>query len=212
MRVRLLSRSLSRRTSVPAKRKAPQRVDDALSAQAHALTAPSPDTWLWHDGHGAQMRSFPNVLVAVRAMMEAVPNCEVHVGTDSKLVARSDGRAVGGLARYKYVTAVCVRETGHGACYWHSRHSCVLPFASLDMRLWKEVENSMVVADCVCAHLRVPREVITVHADANADVRFKSARHTAMLIGIIKAGGYDFRIKPTSWATWVADRHCNSRR
>lgn len=198
------SRPFARLATAPRKRAQPEL------AQTHALTTPSPASWLWHDGHG-KVRSFADVLAAIQSMMDDVPGCEVHVGTDSKLLSRSNVRTDGGLASYKYVTAVCLRENGRGASYWHSRHSCRLPYVSLDMRLLKEVENSIAVADLVCAHLRSMHNSITVHADSNTDERFKSAKYTPMLISIIQSMQYDFRVKPASWATWVADRHCKSR-
>jgi predicted RNase H-related nuclease YkuK (DUF458 family) len=81
------------------------------------------------------------------------------------------------------------------------------------MRLWKEVENSLAVAAEVRPVMPLAQDgnCITVHADSNTDEHFKSARYTPMLVGIIRSMGYDYRVKPAAWATWVADRHCKNK-
>ncbi|KAJ1639122.1 hypothetical protein T492DRAFT_938974 [Pavlovales sp. CCMP2436] len=188
----------------------------ALEApRAHALTTPVPEMWCWHDGRGAS-HAFASVLRAVRLTVEEVPGCSIHIGTDSKLLLGTASGARNAPATYVYVSALCVYEQGRGVSYWHSRHTCAIPNLDLSMRLWKEVDNSIAVANEVKAHFGgTTEQAITVHADSNTDELFKSSRYTPMLVGIIKAMGYDYRVKQpagASWASWLADKHCKDLR
>lgn len=89
---------------------------------ATAVTPSMPESWPWKDGRGTPL-SFEAVLAALRDCLEAKPNMEIHVGSDSmiqKSPVRGDvfRRRGGALASYVHASALCVYERGRGGRYW----------------------------------------------------------------------------------------------
>lgn len=127
----------------------------------------------------------------VRALM-ARGRCSLHVGTDSK---QREPHA-------DFVTVVAVLEPGWGGRIFY-RHLRTPRSRSLAEKLFYEVELSLSVAAMLVEADLGP---ITVHVDANEDVRHESSRYVQSLSGMVRGYGFPVRVKPEAWcATHVAD-------
>ena len=119
---------------------------------------------------------------------------KVYVGCDSQPVKD----------HLVFALAVCILDSG--ARYWIRRTS-VSPslYPSLSLRLINEV-----VEACLCANkIRERLDVdVAVHADVNASSKYPSNRVEKQVINYIKGMGFEYAVKPDSWASCsVADRH-----
>ena len=120
---------------------------------------------------------------------------EIHVGCDSHLRQKT----------YFFAVVVCFK-TERGWIYFWKRHKYPeRKFPNLRLRLLHEVMLSLTLAN----ELRdIKDRDIWVHADLNENPKYKSNRSTKQLTNIIKAMGFNFRIKPCAWAaSSVADWH-----
>mmetsp|Transcript_24657 Transcript_24657/g.71153 ORF Transcript_24657/g.71153 Transcript_24657/m.71153 type:complete len:277 (-) Transcript_24657:3761-4591(-) len=158
-------------------------------------------------------RSYSSMIDEIRGSRERNPTLEVHVGSDSQV----HGPLV------VFATAICLYSPGNGARYYAAKE--VFPslhFPALAVRLLREVQNTVEVAECVktsladvfesleddeeALSLEECSQGITLHVDCSRNPRTKSSTASRMLTGYIEGFGYPYRVKPDSWAAWVADR------
>ena len=120
----------------------------------------------------------------------------VHVGTDAKHRG----------AHTDFVTVIAVLDPGCGGRVFYRRER-VRRSRSLAEQLFREVELSVQVATAVDGLLRdEPCAPITVHVDANENLRHRSSAYVQALAGTVRGYGFEVRVKPHSWcATHVAD-------
>lgn len=88
-------------------------------------------------------------------------------------------------------------------------HKDKIPFVeSLRQRLLMEAMRSLEVAWYIDS--KVPsKNIIEIHLDVNANLKYKSAKYKDELIGLVAGQGYSVLIKPNAWAaSKSADRKC----
>jgi len=132
-----------------------------------------------------------------KEFMEAVKegDREVHIGTDSQQKT--------GVT--SFVTVLVVLQPGKGG-----RAFCVKDksprIRSLRERLLKEVWLSVSLG-MELERLMPVKSPLTIHIDANPDVKFRSSDHVKELVGMVVGQGFRSLVKPDSWcATNCADR------
>jgi predicted RNase H-related nuclease YkuK (DUF458 family) len=140
----------------------------------------------------------PDVVAAIREIAAREP-IVLHIGTDSQETSRNTD----------YVSVIVALTPGHGGRVFYRRHATKRT-RSLAQRLFKEAALSLEVAQ-VMAEQITPE--ITVHVDANEDLRHRSSNYVQALAGMVVGYGFRVRLKPDSWcATHVADRLVKVRR
>ncbi len=116
----------------------------------------------------------------------------VHIGTDSQI--RGAGT--------DFATAVCVPVPGRGGRVF-TRESHEAGRLSLADKLIQEAEQSLSIARIIDPETTME---IVVHLDVNSNPRYRSAKHVAMLAGMVRGNGFEVMVKPDAWcATNVAD-------
>jgi hypothetical protein len=125
----------------------------------------------------------------------------IAIGTDSQRSRK--GR------KLAFVTAICLREIGHGG---HIISSLTKPYNSkIDdrFRLWQEVECTMAVANYLRDEgvFELFRNVVEFHVDCNPkDSEFSNAIY-APAQGYVNSMGFRFVSKPDAYAaSTVADK------
>jgi uncharacterized protein len=119
---------------------------------------------------------------------------EVHIGTDSQQAGKFT----------EYVTVIAVLKRGQGGRAFYTRER-VDRVKHLRERLLKEVWMSVMTALEINSY--VPdKDQLTVHVDANPNVRFESSRYVKELTALVVSQGFKHVLKPDSWvATHLAD-------
>ena len=127
-------------------------------------------------------------------------NYEIAVGTDSMTRGNET----------KYAVAITVHREYHGAIFFYKTIN-ERAVKSLDQKLHKETELSMDVAEYLIKALgsRIMNTTSNVHLVIHMDIgeNGPTSRLIAELEGWVSAMGYDYRIKPESYASsTIADR------
>ncbi len=117
---------------------------------------------------------------------------ELHIGTDSLQAGKFT----------LYVTVVVIHTAGKGGRVIYSKEK-VARITSLRDRLFKEVWRSVEIAMLLSPHAGGD---VTVHIDANPDVKHMSSKYLQELTGLVMGQGFKHLVKPDSWcASHVAD-------
>jgi predicted RNase H-related nuclease YkuK (DUF458 family) len=137
---------------------------------------------------------------------------KVSIGTDSQ---RSGGR-------YKFATVILitVRENlgdsvsiGRGGKIISSTYHLKVHGKnkeSINERMLMEVSKSIEVAYDIAPLLDSYNIKMEIHADINPDPKWESNKALSQAIGYILGMGYEFKVKPESWAaSYVGDRYCH---
>jgi len=120
---------------------------------------------------------------------------EIHIGTDSQQKGRFT----------EYVTVIVLLEEGKGGRAFYTSEK-VPRIKSLRERLMKEVWMSVNVG--LELNEDIPAEhALTIHVDANPDVRFKSSSYVKELTAMVVSQGFDAVLKPNSWCASHAADH-----
>jgi len=134
----------------------------------------------------------PDVIGTLKSIID--DERELHIGSDSQQAGQFT----------EFVTVIVVLHKGKGgrAFYVRERTPRV---ASLRERLMKEVWMSVNVGLELNAH--IPATVgLTVHIDANPNLKFKSSRHVKELTSMVVSQGFKTLLKPDAWcASHTAD-------
>jgi len=146
----------------------------------------------WNTGDGVSI-TFSEII----SLVGQNPSGHIHIGTDSQI---KDGST-------NYAIAICIVNPSRGGRYFFckimqkSHHPL-----SIGLRLQKEVQHSIEIAQHIQCYIDISR--ISVHVDANENPIHASSKYTSGLINYVKSMGYRCFIKPYSWASFsVADRH-----
>ena len=133
----------------------------------------------------------------IRNVLKDDPEVEVLVGSDSQ---NKGSHTI-------YATAVVLRYKGNGAQVVYKRNK-VEKITDLWTRLWKEVEDSIEIAEELSSGAQIP--VKRIDMDLNEDPRFGSHRLHSAAVGYVRARGYETRTKPDLMiASWAANVLCN---
>lgn len=119
----------------------------------------------------------------------------VHIGTDSLQTAKS--------TEFVTVIAIVGNVAGRAINRAAYRRHAVPRIKSLREKLlrevWLSVELGLEIEKLVKGEL-------TVHIDANADLKFRSGKYVQELVGAVVSQGFKAEIKPKAWlASHVAD-------
>ena len=149
----------------------------------------------WHRASDGSEISFDDIIKVINDHKEHT----VHVGTDShnsKMLSR----------RFVFSTTICLYLQGKGGFYFFYRNTSKIKYKSLADRLTEEVHRSISIANNI--RNIIDNRKITIHADVNKDIKFKSGKYSPMFKSWVESLGYEYVQKPDSWAsTGVADRH-----
>ena len=135
-----------------------------------------------------------NVVDIVEEIHELVGDDDrvLHIGTDAQ---HRGGKT-------DFVTVITVLNPGKGGRVFYKRER-MKRMKSLAQKLFRETELSIGVAVILSEALA---QDITVHVDANEDLKHKSSNYVQALAGMVVGHGFKVEVKPNSWcATHVAD-------
>lgn len=127
---------------------------------------------------------------------------QIIISTDSQRMKKS----------YTYATVICLYKVGHNARYFYAKKT-EKERPSIVERLIKEVMLSIELAEMLKdTELMKVLSInnIIIDMDVSPKVENKSNLAVSSVTAIAKGYGYNFRIKPESMASYVADRHCKN--
>lgn len=129
----------------------------------------------------------PDILEVIKGCINDSPR-EIHIGTDSQQVSKVT----------EYVTVITLLEKGKGGRAFYCREQ-VPRIKSLRERLMKEAFMSVNLGLELNAH--IPETIgLTIHVDANPNMKFKSSTHVKELTAMVVSQGFKTLLKPDSWA------------
>lgn len=137
-------------------------------------------------------------------LVDYVSNHIAGIG-NPKLIVGTDSQEYHGYITY--ATAICMYNVGNGAHIIYAREKVMEPKYDLTSRLWAEVERTIDIAH----HLRenISDIDIDTHFDVNPSDEFKSNIVYKAATGYANGAGFNFTVKPDSYAaTCAADRLC----
>lgn len=145
---------------------------------------------IWKTIDGTKVELLP----LFRELM-AAGDRNVQIGSDSQ----QDGKFT------EFVTVVVVLQPGKGGRAFYTRER-VPRVKSLRERLmrevWMSVTTGMELNDFI------PKEAdLTIHIDANPNVKFKSSEYVKELTGMVVGQGFKAVLKPDSWCASHAADH-----
>lgn len=134
-------------------------------------------------------------LLAVFKDLVAKGDKDVQIGSDSQQAGKFT----------EFVTVVVVLTPGKGGRAFYTREK-VARVKSLRERLMKEVWLSVSAGMELNEHIPETSE-LTIHIDANPDVRFKSSSYVKELTGMVVGQGFKAVLKPDAWCASHAADH-----
>ena len=149
----------------------------------------------WYDSDGNEF-TIDKIVSAVADYVKK--GGRVYVGTDSMLFTSS----------CVYATAICLHDPDMKvAKYFYSRaRDRTGQSKNLKHKITKEVSYSIEIALFLLE--RLPDADIEIHADVGNSKRSATSKFVEFIRGWIIGSGFDFKIKPYSWASSsVADWH-----
>lgn len=139
-------------------------------------------TWKTIEG-----KTIPNIVGKIKEVLSDGER-EIHIGSDSQQ---------NGL-HTEYVTVIVLLQKGKGGRAFYLRDR-VPRVKSLRERLIREVWMSVNVGLELNAHL--PETIgLTIHVDANPNLKFRSSDHVKELAAMVVSQGFQTLLKPDSWA------------
>jgi predicted RNase H-related nuclease YkuK (DUF458 family) len=129
---------------------------------------------------------------------EALENSEdkaIHIGSDSQQTQKFT----------EFVTVVVILNKGKGgrAIYTRERTPRI---KSLRERLLKEVWMSVTTGLAIQGHISESVEM-SVHIDANPNIKFKSSSYVKELTAMVVSQGFEAILKPEAWCASHAADH-----
>ncbi len=130
-----------------------------------------------------------------------------EINSDAEIAVGSDSQVLSGYI--SFVTTICVHYPGRGGKFFYIKEKeNKKTFPTMHLRLMNEVFLSLEAANDLNQILPKKAEV---HIDIGAEDRgSKTSRFSKQFIGIVNSSGFQCRIKPESWASYVADRFTKS--
>jgi predicted RNase H-related nuclease YkuK (DUF458 family) len=127
---------------------------------------------------------------------------QIIISTDSQRMKKS----------YTYATVLCLYKIGNSARYFYSK-KIDKDRPQIVERLIREVMLSIELAEQLKEtnlYSVLSMDNIIIDMDVSPKVENKSNLAVSSVTAIAKGFGYNFRIKPESMASYVADRHCKN--
>ena len=149
---------------------------------------------MWFDADGNR-KEFEEVILAIDKVSDKIN--QIYVGSDSMVYTN----------HIVFVTAVCLHSNENKiGNYFFDRHKIKRQKASLKIRILKEIEDSISIAQQL--RLRYPNHQIEIHADVNSKENATTYKFTKTIAGWLIGSGFKCTFKPDSWASSaVADWH-----
>jgi predicted RNase H-related nuclease YkuK (DUF458 family) len=153
----------------------------------------------------------------IQDFVDRYPNAEFYVGSDSQ---KHSKRTKKGLKYWKFTTCLVAYTRRKGGNAILSSSTVEIPqrlrgrltreerLPVLRQRLLNEATRSLQVAWYLNDIIKGD-QIITIHLDVNANLKWDSARYKDELVGYVSAQGFNCEHKPNSWAaSWAADNKC----
>ena len=121
----------------------------------------------------------------------------IYVGTDSML--RND------YCRFASVIAIHSNDLKIANYFYKKKNLPANQYKMLQNKIFEEVDCSIQIAKEFAE--RFPNAQIEVHVDVGKTNRSRTRIYVDMLKGWVTGMGYLFKIKPQSWASYIADWH-----
>ena len=121
----------------------------------------------------------------------------VYVGTDSML--RND------YCKFASVIAIHNNDMKIANYFFKKKSLPAHQYRILQTKIFEEVDCSIQIANELSK--RFPHAQIEVHVDVGKTNRSKTRIYVDMLRGWVTGMGYLFKVKPYSWASYIADWH-----
>lgn len=130
---------------------------------------------------------------------EAFSDAEIAVGSDSQVLP----------SHISFVTTVCIHYPGRGGKFFFIKDKAnPKMFPTMQLRIMNEVFLSIDAANDLSQIISRKAEV---HIDVGAEDRgSKTSKFAKQFAGIVNSSGYECRIKPDGWASYIADRFTKS--
>ena len=126
-----------------------------------------------------------------------------NISSASKIAVGSDSQIL--PHHISFVTTICIHDPGHGGKFFFiKKKENKNLFHNMRNRIMNEVMLSLDIANDI---LDMTGLKVEVHIDIGSDEKVsKTSRLYKELSGIVSSSGYECKIKPDSWASYVADR------
>ena len=124
---------------------------------------------------------------------------DIAVGSDSQVLPN----------HISFVTTICIHYPGRGGKFFFvkNREASRL-FPNMRLRIMNEVFLSIEAANDIEEMIS---KKVEVHVDIGSEERVsKTSRFCKEFIGIVNSSGFVCKIKPDSWASYVADKFTKS--
>jgi len=132
-------------------------------------------------------------------LSEAFSDSIIAVGSDSQTLPQ----------HISFVTTICIYNPGRGGRFFYVKDR-VSPksFPTMHLRIMNEVFLSIEAANDL---LKITSKKAEVHIDVGAEgIGSKTSKYSRQFAGIVNSSGFECRIKPDGWASYVADRFTKS--
>ena len=139
-------------------------------------------------------KKVPDLEVALKEELAAGERM-IHIGTDSQ----QDGKVT------QFVTVVVMLIPGKGGRAFYSKET-VPRIKSLRERLLMEVSTSVQLG-LELSQIIPDGNEMTIHVDANPDLKFKSSQYVQELVGYVVGQGFHALAKPDAWCASHAADH-----
>jgi predicted RNase H-related nuclease YkuK (DUF458 family) len=131
--------------------------------------------------------------------LDSESGADIAVGSDSQVLPN----------HISFVTTICVHYPGRGGKFFFvkNREASRL-FPNMRLRIMNEVFLSIEAANDI---EEIISKKVEVHVDIGSEERVsKTSRFCKEFIGIVNSSGFVCKIKPDSWASYVADKFTKS--
>lgn len=131
----------------------------------------------------------------------------LDINSDVNIAVGSDSQVLPN--HISFVTTICVHFPGRGGKFYFIKNRLSSKsFPNMRLRIMNEVFLSIEAANDIDE--MISRKV-EVHVDIGSEERVsKTSKFCKEFIGIVNASGFICKIKPESWASYIADKFTKS--
>ena len=145
--------------------------------------------------HGENKLTTQEVFKSIKDYVEK--DGVIYVGTDSML--KND------FCKFVSVIAIHSNDLKIADYFYKKKSLPANKYKILQTKIFEEVDCSIQIANELSQQF--PNSKIEVHVDVGKTNRSKTRIYVDMLKGWVTSMGYFFKIKPQSWASYIADWH-----
>jgi predicted RNase H-related nuclease YkuK (DUF458 family) len=130
-----------------------------------------------------------------------------NISSASKIAVGSDSQIL--PHHISFVTTICIHDPGHGGKFFFiKKKENKNLFHNMRNRIMNEVMLSLDIANDIQS---ITNRKVEVHIDVGEDeLKSKTSKFSKEFLGIVNSFGFEGKIKPDSWASYVADRFTKS--